>query len=34
VPKDARGKYAIRLSFDLGPLAGKLIGKTALEVGN
>jgi hypothetical protein len=33
VPSDAAGTYAIRITFDMGPLAGKVTGKTELEVG-
>jgi hypothetical protein len=33
VPIDARGKYLLQLSFDLGPLAGKVTGTNELEVG-
>jgi hypothetical protein len=32
VPSDANGKYAIQITFDMGPLAGKVTGKTELEV--
>jgi hypothetical protein len=32
VPSDARGKYVVQITFDLGPLAGKVTGKRELEV--
>jgi hypothetical protein len=32
VPSDARGKYVVQITFDLGPLAGKITGKQELEV--
>jgi len=33
VPKDARGKYAIQITFDLGPIGGKVVGKKEIDVG-
>jgi hypothetical protein len=33
VPSNAAGKYTIQITFDMGPLAGKVTGKTDLEVG-
>jgi hypothetical protein len=33
VPSDASGKYVVQISFDMGPLAGKLTGRQELEVG-
>jgi hypothetical protein len=32
VPSDAVGKYAIQITFDMGPLAGKVTGKKDFEV--
>jgi hypothetical protein len=32
VPGDASGKYVIQITFDMGPLAGKVTGKKELEV--
>jgi hypothetical protein len=32
VPSDARGKYLIQITFDMGPLAGKVTGKKELEI--
>jgi hypothetical protein len=32
VPSDARGQYAIQITFDMGPLAGKISGKKKFEV--
>jgi hypothetical protein len=33
VPSDAKGKYVVQISFDMGPLAGKVTGKQELDVG-
>jgi hypothetical protein len=33
VPSDADGKYVIQITFDMGPLAGKVTGKKEIEVG-
>jgi hypothetical protein len=33
VPSDASGKYVIQITFDMGPLAGKVSGKKEIEVG-
>jgi hypothetical protein len=33
VPGDARGKYVVQITFDMGPLAGKVTGKKTFEVG-
>jgi hypothetical protein len=32
VPSDASGKYVIQITFDMGPLAGKVTGRKELEV--
>jgi hypothetical protein len=32
VPSDAGGKYLVQITFDMGPLAGKVTGKTELDV--
>jgi len=32
VPKDASGKFTIQVTFDLGPIGGKVVGKKELEV--
>jgi hypothetical protein len=32
VPNNASGKYTVEISFDLGPLAGKITGKKEFEV--
>jgi hypothetical protein len=33
VPSDARGMYLVQITFDMGPLAGKITGVRELEVG-
>jgi hypothetical protein len=33
VPSDAHGKYTIQITFDMGPVAGKVTGKLPLQVG-
>jgi hypothetical protein len=33
VPSDASGKYTVQITFDMGPLAGKVTGRKDLEVG-
>jgi hypothetical protein len=33
VPSDAHGKYTVQVTFDLGPLAGKITSKQEVEVG-
>jgi hypothetical protein len=33
VPSDASGKYTIQITFDMGPIAGKVTGKKEIEVG-
>jgi hypothetical protein len=32
VPSDANGKYVIQVTFDMGPLAGKITGRQELAV--
>jgi hypothetical protein len=32
VPKDAAGKYTLQITFDLGPIGGKVVGKKVIEV--
>jgi hypothetical protein len=32
VPKDASGKYTIQITFDLGPIGGKVVGKKQIDV--
>jgi hypothetical protein len=32
VPGDAKGKYTIQVTFDMGPLAGKITGKKEISV--
>jgi hypothetical protein len=34
VPSDANGMYLITITFDMGPLAGKVTGGKGLEVTN
>jgi len=33
VPNNARGKHVVQISFDLGPLAGQIVGTQEVEVG-
>jgi hypothetical protein len=32
VPSDASGKYVIQITFDMGPIAGKITGTKEIEV--
>jgi hypothetical protein len=32
VPSSAAGKYVVQITFDMGPLAGKVTGKKEFEV--
>jgi hypothetical protein len=32
VPSDAQGEYAVQVTFDTGPLGGKLVGRSAMTV--
>jgi hypothetical protein len=32
VPNDASGKYTIQITFDLGPIGGKVVGKKEIDV--
>jgi hypothetical protein len=32
VPNDAQDKYTVQITFDLGPLGGKVVGKKEIEV--
>jgi hypothetical protein len=32
VPKNASGKYVIQITFDLGPIGGKVVGKKEISV--
>jgi hypothetical protein len=32
VPKDAKGKFTVRITYDLGPAGGKVVGKKEIEL--
>jgi hypothetical protein len=31
VPKDASGKYIVQITFDLGPIGGKVVGTKEID---
>jgi hypothetical protein len=31
VPRDASGKYVIQITFDLGPIGGKVVGRKEIN---